>query len=40
MLHRDLFDRLPVEQAIDETVRPVTADPLLQPYPELVTLVA
>ena len=40
MLHRDPFDRLLVAQAISETVRLVTSDPLLRPYSELVTLVA
>ena len=38
--HRDPFDRLLVAQAIDETVRLVTVDPLLRPYTELVTLLA
>ena len=38
--HRDPFDRLLVAQAISETIRLVTADPLLPPYTELVTLVA
>jgi PIN domain nuclease of toxin-antitoxin system len=37
--HRDPFDRLLVAQAIDEPVRLLTADPLLPPYSELVTLV-
>lgn len=37
--HRDPFDRLLVAQAIDEPVRLYTADPLLPPYSELVTLV-
>ena len=38
--HRDPFDRMLVAQAIEETVRPLTADPMLASYPELVTLVA
>jgi PIN domain nuclease of toxin-antitoxin system len=38
--HRDPFDRLLAAQAIDETVRLVTVDPLLAPYTELVTLLA
>jgi PIN domain nuclease of toxin-antitoxin system len=37
--HRDPFDRLLVAQAIAEPVRFYTADPLLPPYSELVTLV-
>ncbi len=37
--HRDPFDRLLVAQAIAEPVRLYTADPLLPPYTELVTLV-
>ncbi|PZP44815.1 MAG: PIN domain nuclease [Azospirillum brasilense] len=37
--HRDPFDRLLVAQAISEPVRLYTADPLLPPYSELVTLV-
>jgi len=37
--HRDPFDRLLIAQAISETVRLYTADPLLPPYSELVTLV-
>jgi PIN domain nuclease of toxin-antitoxin system len=37
--HRDPFDRLLVAQAITEPVRLLTADPLLPPYSELVTLV-
>lgn len=37
--HRDPFDRLLVAQAIGETIRLVSVDPLLQPYTELVTLV-
>ncbi len=36
--HRDPFDRLLVAQAIAEPVRLYTADPLLPPYTELVTL--
>ncbi len=35
--HRDPFDRLLVAQAIEETVRLVTADQQLAPYSELVT---
>jgi PIN domain nuclease of toxin-antitoxin system len=38
-LHRDPFDRLLVAQAMAEPVRLYTADPLLAPYSELVTLV-
>lgn len=37
--HRDPFDRLLVAQAITEPVRFYTADPLLPPYSELVTLI-
>ncbi|HWX49630.1 MAG TPA: type II toxin-antitoxin system VapC family toxin [Roseomonas sp.] len=37
--HRDPFDRLLVAHAISEPVRLYTADPLLLPYSELVTLV-
>ena len=37
--HRDPFDRLLVAQAMAEPVRLYTADPLLPPYTELVTLV-
>jgi PIN domain nuclease of toxin-antitoxin system len=37
--HRDPFDRLLVAQAMHEPVRLYTADPLLPPYSELVTLV-
>jgi PIN domain nuclease of toxin-antitoxin system len=37
--HRDPFDRLLIAQAISEPVRLYTADPLLPPYSELVTLV-
>lgn len=37
--HRDPFDRLLVAQAMSEPVRLYTADPLLPPYSELVTLV-
>jgi hypothetical protein len=36
--HRDPFDRLLIAQAISEPVRLYTADPLLPPYSELVTL--
>ncbi|WP_160000512.1 type II toxin-antitoxin system VapC family toxin [Roseomonas sp. 18066] len=39
-LHRDPFDRLLVAQAMAEPVRLYTADPLLPPYSELVTLVS
>jgi PIN domain nuclease of toxin-antitoxin system len=38
--HRDPFDRLLIAQAISEPVRLYTADPVLPPYSELVTLVA
>ena len=38
--HRDPFDRLLVAQAIHQTVRLVTADPQLQIYSGLVTLLA
>ena len=38
--HRDPFDRLLVAQAMAEPMRLLTADPLLPPYSELVTLVA
>ena len=37
--HRDPFDRLLVAQAMAEPMRLYTADPLLPPYSELVTLV-
>ncbi len=37
--HRDPFDRLLVAQAMSEPVRLYTADPLLPPYGDLVTLV-
>lgn len=37
--HRDPFDRLLVAQAIVEPMRLYTADPLLPPYSELVTLI-
>lgn len=37
--HRDPFDRLLVAQAMDGPMRLYTADPLLPPYSELVTLV-
>ena len=40
LLHRDPFDRLLVAQAIGEPARLYTADPLLPPYSELVTLIA
>ncbi|MDN3568590.1 type II toxin-antitoxin system VapC family toxin [Paeniroseomonas aquatica] len=36
--HRDPFDRLLVAQAMLEPMRLYTADPLLPPYSELVTL--
>ena len=39
MHHRDPFDRLLIAQAMSEPVRFYTADPLLLPYSELVTLV-
>lgn len=39
MHHRDPFDRLLVAQAMSEPARLFTADPLLKPYSELVTLV-
>jgi PIN domain nuclease of toxin-antitoxin system len=39
MHHRDPFDRLLIAQAMSEPVRFYTADPLLPPYSELVTLV-
>lgn len=38
--HRDPFDRLLIAQAMSEPVRLYTADPLLPPYSELVTLVS
>ena len=38
--HRDPSDRLPVAQAIEETVRPLAADLRLASCSELVTLVA
>jgi PIN domain nuclease of toxin-antitoxin system len=38
--HRDPFDRLLIAQAMSEPVRFYTADPLLPPYSELVTLVS
>ncbi len=38
--HRDPFDRLLVVQAMAEPARLYTADPLLQPYSELVQLIA
>jgi PIN domain nuclease of toxin-antitoxin system len=37
--HRDPFDRLLVAQAMAEPMRLYTADPLLPPYSDLVTLV-
>ena len=37
--HRDPFDRLLVAQAVAGPMRLYTADPLLPPYSELVTLV-
>ena len=37
--HRDPFDRLLVAQAMAGPMRLYTADPLLPPYSELVTLV-
>lgn len=37
--HRDPFDRLLIAQAVSEPARFYTADPLLPPYSELVTLV-
>lgn len=37
--HRDPFDRLLIAQAMSEPMRLYTADPLLPPYSELVTLV-
>jgi PIN domain nuclease of toxin-antitoxin system len=37
--HRDPFDRLLVAQAMAEPMRLYTADPLLLPYSDLVTLV-
>ena len=39
MHHRDPFDRLLVAQAMAGPMRLFTADPLLLPYSELVTLV-
>ena len=38
--HRDPFDRLLVAQAMSEPMRLLTADPLLPPYSDLVTLIA
>lgn len=38
--HRDPFDRLLVAQTLCEPARLYTADPLLPPYSELVTLIA
>ncbi|CAG4901108.1 unnamed protein product [Acidocella sp. C78] len=37
--HRDPFDRLLIAQAMSQPMRLYTADPLLPPYSELVTLV-
>jgi PIN domain nuclease of toxin-antitoxin system len=37
--HRDPFDRLLVAQAMVEPMRLYTADPLLPPYSEMVTLI-
>lgn len=37
--HRDPFDRLLVAQAMTEPAQLYTADPLLPPYSELVTLI-
>ncbi len=37
--HRDPFDRLLVVQAMAEPMRLYTADPLLPPYSDLVTLI-
>jgi PIN domain nuclease of toxin-antitoxin system len=37
--HRDPFGRLLVAQTMAEPMRLYTADPLLPPYSELVTLV-
>lgn len=39
LYHRDPFDRLLVAQAMAEPARLYTADPLLTPYSELVTLI-
>ena len=38
--HRDPFDRLLVAQAMAGPFQLITADPLLKPYSELVTLMA
>jgi PIN domain nuclease of toxin-antitoxin system len=38
--HRDPFDRLLVAQAMAGPMRLYTADPVLQPYSELVTVIA
>ena len=38
--HRDPFDRLLIAQAVSEPARFFTADRTLQPYSELVTLIA
>jgi PIN domain nuclease of toxin-antitoxin system len=37
--HRDPFDRLLVAQAMNGPLQLITADPLLKPYSELVTLI-
>ena len=37
--HRDPFDRLLVAQAMEGPMRLLTADPVLVPYSELVTLI-
>lgn len=39
LYHRDPFDRLLVAQAMAGPLRLLTADPLLPPYSELVTLI-
>ena len=39
LLHRDPFDRLLVAQAMAGSLLLYTADPLLEPYSELVTLI-
>ena len=39
LYHRDPFDRLLVAQAMAGPLRLLTADPLLLPYSELVTLI-
>lgn len=38
-LHRDPFDRLLIAQALAEPLRLVTADAVLQPYSDLITLI-